>query len=138
MRRINNGDSSAMDFTLSVDRHAVGLVEPPPSAHSSSSLMSQSFFHQKIKDSVDQVLAEMKKNAISSEPKLDISIDEESFEIDNIGSASDHRSISTDSAFAFSQFEQADTNEPVLGPQVLLSCHKRCRQPLISFFLGIF
>lgn len=67
---------------------------------------------------MDQVLAEMKRHAIPSEPEQDISLDEESFEIDNVGSASDHHSISTNSAFAFSQVERTDTHASSAEPQV--------------------
>lgn len=106
LRRVRSGEKGTPDLPPSIERHEKASTtptssEPPPS------LLSQSFFLKKLQKSVETVVNAMQQqlDAMSTE---DARVEEDVVTCNN--------SISTQSAFSFSQLEADDQGDDKVTP----------------------
>lgn len=126
-RRVQNGERSTPEMSMTLDRNfgkeSQQKASAPPSSSASAppSVLSQSFFQQKMKNSLDAVLEEMARRVALAGDGREISNSlDDSVAVDSSGSsqvevASCRNSIATESFFAFSQVGDADNGSATSG-----------------------
>ncbi|KAF1333596.1 Recovery protein 3 isoform 3, partial [Globisporangium splendens] len=113
IRRVRNGGKSTPEHSLSLRRNVDLEKSQSASVQSSSSLLSQSHFQEKMKESLASIVKEMERDMVISDNNH--AHLEESSLMDFSGSsqvevASARNSISTQSVFAFSQADTSGNN----------------------------
>uniref|UniRef100_K3WHC9 DNA polymerase n=1 Tax=Globisporangium ultimum (strain ATCC 200006 / CBS 805.95 / DAOM BR144) TaxID=431595 RepID=K3WHC9_GLOUD len=114
IRRVRNGRGSTPELSLSLKRNVDLEKSQSASVQSSSSLLSQSCFHEKMEESLALIVKEMERDVVISDSNNNAHLEENSL-MDFSGSpqvevASARNSISTQSVFAFSQVDANGIN----------------------------